>query len=208
MCPRACLHRDRVPAMTAAASGSGLFRPEAVRAASARPFGQPVALMPRSWWALTGFFLAFAVRGGGVPLHRDLPAQGDRRRRPAQLLGGIAGDAAARRGRAVRRRARGAGRGGGRRARLRHDGTAPGRGRCLRRPRAGRRRPRARDAGSPAAGAGPLGAVAGAGVARARRGPHAATRGVAGGPQGPGRPLAAGGREPRRGGRARRAGRL
>lgn len=46
--------------MSAAASGSGLFRPEAVRAASARPFGQPVALMPRSWWALTGFFLAFA----------------------------------------------------------------------------------------------------------------------------------------------------
>ena len=47
--------------MTAAASGSALFRPEAVRAASTRQFGRPVALMPLSWWALTGFFLAVAL---------------------------------------------------------------------------------------------------------------------------------------------------
>ena len=45
-----------MPAITA----SALFRPEAVRAASARQLGQPVALMPRSWWALTGFFLTVA----------------------------------------------------------------------------------------------------------------------------------------------------
>ena len=40
---------------------SSLFRPEAVSAASAQQFGQPVALMSWSWWALTGFFVTFAL---------------------------------------------------------------------------------------------------------------------------------------------------
>ena len=47
--------------MTAAVPASDLFRPEAVRAASAQQFGQPIALLPWSWWALTGFFLAFTL---------------------------------------------------------------------------------------------------------------------------------------------------
>lgn len=40
---------------------TGLFRREALLATSEQQFGAPVALMPWSWWALTGFFAAFAV---------------------------------------------------------------------------------------------------------------------------------------------------
>ena len=47
--------------MTAVAPVSALFRPEAVRAASAQQLGQPISLMPWSWWALTGFLVVFAA---------------------------------------------------------------------------------------------------------------------------------------------------
>lgn len=40
---------------------SGLFRDEALAVASDRSLGGPVALMPWSWWVLTGFLIAFAA---------------------------------------------------------------------------------------------------------------------------------------------------
>lgn len=40
---------------------TALFRHEALRATSEQQFGAPIALMPWSWWALTGFFAAFAL---------------------------------------------------------------------------------------------------------------------------------------------------
>lgn len=40
---------------------SALFRQEALRATSEQQLGAPIALLPWSWWALTGFFAAFAV---------------------------------------------------------------------------------------------------------------------------------------------------
>ncbi len=40
---------------------AALFRREALLATSEQQFGAPIALLPWSWWALTGFFAAFAV---------------------------------------------------------------------------------------------------------------------------------------------------
>jgi membrane fusion protein len=40
---------------------SPLFRAEAVRAAGDISFGSPIALLPKSWWALTGFFALFGA---------------------------------------------------------------------------------------------------------------------------------------------------
>lgn len=40
---------------------STLFRHQAVQASADAAMGVPMALMPRSWWALTGFFLAIAA---------------------------------------------------------------------------------------------------------------------------------------------------
>ena len=40
---------------------NSLFRTEALRASTDKAFGAPIALMPRSWWTLTAFFLAVAT---------------------------------------------------------------------------------------------------------------------------------------------------
>ena len=40
---------------------STLFRHQAIQASADAAMGVPMALMPRSWWALTGFFLSIAA---------------------------------------------------------------------------------------------------------------------------------------------------
>lgn len=40
---------------------TALFRQEALQATSEQQFGAPVALLPWSWWALTGFFTVFVA---------------------------------------------------------------------------------------------------------------------------------------------------